>query len=181
LSKTTLWFNYFIIVGPTDDPANASDADTVERAFERIKSAGEADDIDFYSRGDSSGTHLKELAIWDNAGIERPSANSNWYFETGSGMSDTLNVADEKNAYTLSDLGTYLQIKENSGLQLTVLYDEDASLYNPYSYIIVSPEKFDNLNTKAATTFLEFLQEQSTVDLVNNYKVADTVLFTPIP
>lgn len=181
LSKTTLWFNYFIIVGPSDDPANISEAETVEEAFSRLKTAGDIGEIEFFSRGDNSGTNLKELAIWDSSNISLSSTDESWYFETGSGMSATLLVADEKNAYTLSDLGTYLQIKENSGLQLNVLYDGEEALYNPYSYIIVSPDKFDNLNTNAATTFLEFLEEENTIELVNNYKVADTVLFTPIP
>ena len=180
-SKTTLWFNYFIIVGPCDDPANISEAKTVEEAFARLKTAGDDGKIEFYSRGDNSGTNLKELAIWDSSNISLSSTDESWYFETGSGMSATLLVADEKNEYTLSDLGTYLQIKENSGLQLNVLYDGDEGLYNPYSYIIVSPDKFDNLNTKAATTFLEFLEEENTIELVNNFKVADMVLFTPIP
>ncbi|MFV2015150.1 MAG: substrate-binding domain-containing protein [Candidatus Heimdallarchaeota archaeon] len=179
-NRTALWYNFFIVVGPSNDPANISKASTVQQAFERIKISGELGNTKFYSRGDNSGTHLKELEIWKTAGQGEP-VSSDWYFETGLGMSSTLITADTKNGYTLSDLGTFLQIKENSGLKISVLYDNDDTLRNPYSYIIVSPNKFDNLNTKAAFLFLEFLLEESTIELVGNYKVADTVLFTPEP
>lgn len=178
LNKTSLWYNFFVLVGPTNDPANISMASTVQQVFERIRSSGELGKTQFYSRGDNSGTHLKELEVWETAGIEKP-ISSDWYFETGSSMSSTLIIADENNGYTLSDLGTFLQIKENSDLRITVLYDNDDSLRNPYSYIVVSPERFDNLNTKAAFLFLEFLLEESTLELVRDYKVGDTVLFTP--
>ncbi|MCE7736812.1 MAG: tungsten ABC transporter substrate-binding protein [Candidatus Heimdallarchaeota archaeon] len=180
LNKTSLWYNFFVIVGPSNDPANISMASSVQVVFEQIRSSGELGLSQFYSRGDNSGTHLKELEIWENTSVGKPSS-SDWYFETGSGMSSTLIIADESNAYTLSDLGTFLQINENSDLRISVLYDNDDTLRNPYSFIVVSPEKFDNLNTEAAFTFLEFLLEEGTMELVGNYKVADMVLFTPEP
>lgn len=180
LNRTSLWYNFFVIVGPSNDPANISMVSSVQLVFERIRISGELGITQFYSRGDNSGTHLKELEIWETTDGEKP-INSDWYFETGSGMSSTLIIADENNGYVLSDLGTFLQIKENLDLRTSVLYDNDETLRNPYSYIVVSPQKFKNLNTRDAFTFLAFLLEENTRELVGNYKVASTVLFTPEP
>lgn len=180
VNKTTLWYNYFAIVGPSDDPANVSMASSPSEAFTRIYDAGENEEIEFYSRGDSSGTHLKELEIWENASLSVAAENSNWYFETGTGMGSILTISSEKNGYTLTDMGTFLQLKENAEIHLEIQYEGGELLYNPYSYIVVSPIMYSDRNTEFALQFLEFLLEESTMELVNNYKIAGKVLFNPI-
>ena len=129
--------------------------------------------------GDQSGTHVKELSIWENATLDP--IEKDWYEETGNGMSSTITVCNEYLGYTLSDLGTYTQMKGSSDeIQLTSLYTGDNILYNPYSYMIVSPDMYEGLNYVGATELLNFLLDPDTIDLVNNFKMGETVLFTPI-
>ncbi|OLS29171.1 MAG: hypothetical protein HeimC2_01620 [Candidatus Heimdallarchaeota archaeon LC_2] len=180
VNKTTLWFNFFVIVGPSKDPANVSMSSSAREAFVRIYTAGENKKIEFYSRGDLSGTHIKEMEIWENSSLRVSAEDSDWYLETGTGMASTLTISAENNGYTLSDMGTYLQLKENANIKSDIIFDGDQILYNPYSYLIVSPIKFPDRNKEFALLFLEFLLKNSTMELVSNYKIAGKVLFTPI-
>jgi tungstate transport system substrate-binding protein len=151
-------YNYFIIVGPEADPAGISGGNlTPEQAFQKIQQEGKADPdtVKFVSRGDNSGTHGKEKALWKLAGynytadIEGTGATDGWYFETGKGMGDTLVVANEKMAYTLTDKGTFLSYQGDS--DLATLLDTGGSLLNVYTVIIckngVNPEMAQNLVT----------------------------------
>ncbi len=179
INHTTLWFNYFIIVGPESDPAKISQSNSASEVFSKIYEAGELGLAEFYSRGDNSGTHIKELSIWENTSYS-PDISNTWYKETGTGMTATLQVSNENFAYTLSDLGTYTQVNATTGLDLIELYGGDEILFNPYSYALVSPEKYPEVNQEGAMEFLIFLTLPSTVELVRNYQVYETVLFTPI-
>jgi tungstate transport system substrate-binding protein len=154
--RVTWAYNYFIIVGPEDDPAGISGGDlTPEEAFQKIQQEGAADPetVKFVSRGDNSGTHGKEKALWKLGGynytadIEGTGTAAGWYFESGKGMGDTLTVANQLLAYTLTDKGTFLAYK--SKLDLVPLLDTGGSLLNVYSVMIckngVHPEMANNL------------------------------------
>ncbi|MCY3411124.1 MAG: substrate-binding domain-containing protein [Candidatus Heimdallarchaeota archaeon] len=175
INHTTLWYNYFIIAGPVNDPANISHATSAQDAFDRIRETRSP----FYSRGDNSGTHLKEISIWDT--VPNASIETDWYFETGSGMGATLLMANEQNGYVLTDHGTFTSYKADDTIpNLISHYNEDDSLYNPYSYMIISPMKYPDLNTENAKLFLEFLQSDKALAIVRGLKIGDTLLFTPV-
>ena len=130
-------YNYFIIVGPPSDPAGVRGASSALEAFSRIFRAGEMGKAYFVSRGDNSGTNVKELSLWNGAGLNPKGRR--WYLETGSGMGNTLLVANERAAYTLTDVGTYLKFKREGKLPgLEVLYENDEELINVYSIYLVS-------------------------------------------
>lgn len=178
INHTTLWYNYFIIVGPKDDPANINEAHDVFDAMSRICSAGNSDLTSFYSRGDNSGTHIKELSLW----TDQPDCEKyDWYFETGTGMSATLTIANENDGYVLTDLGTYTQLHSTGVLaHLVKLFVQDDALYNPYSYMIISPDIYPDLNTEYAFKFLSFLQSRTAKNIVNDLVIGDIQLFTPV-
>jgi tungstate transport system substrate-binding protein len=157
-ARVTWDYNYFIIVGPEADPAGIGGGNlTPEQAFQKIQIGGKADSdtVKFVSRGDNSGTHGKEKALWKLAGynytadIEGNGTADGWYFETGKGMGDTLVVANEKMAYTLTDKGTFLSYQGD--LDLVTLLDTGGTLLNVYSVMIckngVQPEMAQNLVT----------------------------------
>ena len=160
-------YNYFIIVGPAGDPAGIRNAKSPPEAFSKIYQAGEVGEACFVSRGDNSGTHIKELSIWRAAGLN-PSGKP-WYMETGSGMSTTLLVANERNAYALSDIGTYLKLRSGGRLpNLQILYQGDVDLINIYSVYLVStcgdPER------GLAIEFMDFVSGDGQ-DLIASYGV----------
>jgi len=147
-------YNYFIIVGPKDDPANVSHSSSVIGAFRKIYLAGELGKVKFISRGDRSGTNVRELMIWGLTGLN-PKGKP-WYIETGSGMGKTLLVANEFNAYTLSDIGTFLKFKSEGRIpNLVILYSNDTELINIYSAYIVST--CSSIEKSVANDFIKFL------------------------
>src|SRR2546426_8925868 len=147
-SRLVVMHNDFIIVGPVDDPAGIKAATNAGDAFKKIATA----EALFLSRGDQSGTNTKELSLWTSAGIQ-PSGT--WYQETGQGMGATLNVASDKQGYTLSDRGTYLAQKAN--LDLELLVEGDKALFNQYHVIVVDPKKHSNVNADGARAFASFI------------------------
>ncbi|MCD6591479.1 MAG: substrate-binding domain-containing protein [Thaumarchaeota archaeon] len=160
-------YNYFIIVGPASDPAGVSDAESPLEAFSKIYQAGEAGKACFVSRGDNSGTHVKELSIWRAAGLN-PSGKP-WYMETGSGMSATLLVANERNAYALSDIGTYLKLRSEGRLpNLRILYQGGVDLINIYSVYLVST--CEDPERDLAIEFMDFVVGDGQ-DLIASYGV----------
>lgn len=167
-------YNYFLILGPNDDPAGIKGLPPID-AFKRIYEAGERDEAVFVSRGDNSGTHIRELALWRLAGLDprgRP-----WYIEAGAGMAQTLLVANEKQAYTLSDIGTYL--KFSSRLEnLKPLVTEGDILINIYNAYPVNPEKVQGVDEELAQRFIDFLTSSSGQDLIRNF--SDGKLFKPV-
>jgi len=180
--RHTLWYNYFVIAGPASDPANITTTTTASEAFTHIYEAGRAGKATFYSRGDQSGTNIKEEMIWNQTGYTiNPKAP--WYYATGTGMAATLFTADnDPRGYCLTDVGTFTKLKAGSPpLQKEALFNHDDLLYNPYSYLIINASRtHTSLNTAGAITFLNYLTDPATTKLVSNYKVGNFTLFNPI-
>jgi tungstate transport system substrate-binding protein len=153
--------NDFIIVGPANDPARISNVDSVIEALTRIYNSGST----FISRGDDSGTHKKELALWKSAALDP--AGQAWHLETGQGMGATLTVASEKGAYTLTDRATYLAQREN--LQLEILLEGDPPLLNVYHVITVNPDKWPKLNYEGALAFANFMTDPATQAVIAEF------------
>jgi tungstate transport system substrate-binding protein len=156
------------VVGPQDDPAGIKGADAAADAFTSIAKA----EAPFASRADESGTNTKELSIWEAAGIE---PNGSWYIETGQGMGETLTIASQKQAYTLSDRGTYLA---TDNLDLDLLVEGGKDLLNPYHVIVV---KADGTNRACAQEFSDWITSPQTQDDIGSFGVADygEPLFVP--
>jgi tungstate transport system substrate-binding protein len=168
--RRCVMYNSFVILGPTDDPANVKSANVVEGLKKIAKS-----DSAFISRGDNSGTHKKELYLWNLTNLE---IVGDWYVETGVGMGQTLLVASEKRAYTLSDEATYFSMRD--GLSISVLVSGDRLLLNPYSIIIVNPEKNPNINSKEAQKLAVWLVQNEAQELISNFIKDGEQLFTPL-
>jgi len=171
-SRLVVMHNDFIIVGPVDDPAGIKGATNAGDAFKKIATA----EALFLSRGDQSGTNTKELSLWTSAGIQ-PSGT--WYQETGQGMGATLNVASDKQGYTLSDRGTYLAQKAN--LDLELLVEGDKALFNQYHVIVVDPKKHSNVNAEGARAFASFITSPTVQATIAQFGVKEygQALFIP--
>jgi tungstate transport system substrate-binding protein len=156
--------NDFVILGPASDPAKIKDMKSPAEALKKIVEAKAI----FVSRGDNSGTNQAELAIWKKAGIT-PAKDDAWYLQTGGAMGDTLNVANQKQAYTLSDRGTYLAYKAN--LQMDILVQGDISLLNIYHVITVNPDKWPKVNYNLAKQFADFMVNANTQKIISTFGV----------
>ncbi|MBI1800074.1 MAG: substrate-binding domain-containing protein [Chloroflexi bacterium] len=170
--RALVMHNDFVMVGPANDPAQVRGLAAAE-ALRKIALAGAA----FISRGDQSGTHVKELALWREAGVE-PKGRS-WYQETGAGQGQTLNVASEKGAYALADRGTYLALKK--GLSLEILVEKDNGLSNIYHVMTVNPAKSPKINADGANAFADYLVSPVGQELIRTFGVAQygQPLFVP--
>jgi len=162
--------NDFVLVGPPDDPARVADAPTVDEALARIARAR----TPFVSRGDDSGTHKKERALWRDAGIQPQGA---WYLEAGQGMGRVLQMAGELGAYTLSDRGTWLAMKER--LPLRLLFAGDPRLFNPYGVIAVNPKRHPNVNHSGALALIRWLIGPEGQERIGAFTLEGQPLFTP--
>ena len=169
INKRNVMQNDFVIVGPRNDTADISKATPAE-AFKKIA----ASKSPFISRGDKSGTHQKEQQIWTEAGIN---PEGTWYIETGEGMGSTLQIADDKNAYCLTDRGTFLANESN--IDLVILNEGDDSLYNPYSIIAVNPARHPEVNYVEAMTFIGWVTSPEGQRIIGELKKNGTVLFNP--
>ena len=171
-NREPLMFNYFLILGPPFDPAGVKEAKTSQEAFLKIAKHKAL----FISRGDNSGTHIREKKIWEEAGVK---GERQWYLESGQAMGPTLLIADEKNAFTLSDLATYLSYKKK--LELVPLYwQHDEILYNPYSIIATNPAKHKGINHKDALALINWLTSEEGQRLIGEYRFNNEALFHPI-
>jgi len=155
--------NDFVVLGPPDDPAGVKGTVDAAETFKKIAAKGAL----FISRGDDSGTHKKERAIWQKAGID-PQGRQ-WYQETGQGMGATITVANEKLGYTLSDRGTFLAHAENIDLQ--IVSEGDDMLKNIYHVMQVNPEKFDRINEAGAEAFVRFMIDEETQRIIKHFGV----------
>jgi len=149
VNRRLVMHNDYIVLGPGQDPAKIKGGKGTIEAFKKIASAQAL----FVSRGDNSGTHAKEWALWKAAGINPE--GQKWYQQTGLGMGQTLNVASEKRSYTLSDRGTYLALKKR--LDLDILAEGDAALLNIYHVIEVNPVKWPKVNVAGGKAFADFM------------------------
>lgn len=162
--RALVMHNDFIIVGPSKDPAGIKGKPVVDAL--KLISAGNGT---FISRGDDSGTHKAELALWKKAEYDPKATAPAWYLESGQGMGATLTIASEKSAYTLTDRATYLANKAN--LQLEILVAGDKALLNVYHIITVSPDKWPKVNYDGAMAFLNFMIQPSTQEMIGKFGV----------
>ena len=175
VNRREVMANYFIIVGPENDPAGVKSTDSVEEAFRRIAENGSA----FASRGDDSGTHTKERNIWKTVLGSVPEGKS-WYLESGKGMGETLTIADEKLGYTLSDSGSYLKYSDK--IDLKILFNSESGLlYNSYGIMAVNPEKHPHVNYEGAMKLIEFMTSLEGQKMIGEFtdKLGNK-LFTPL-
>lgn len=179
IERVPFAYNYFLIVGSESDPAGIKGMKP-EDAFKKLADAGVAS---FISRGDESGTHAKEKAIWKSAGFdyEKIRKAGQWYIEAGRGMGPTLLMASEKQGYTLTDAGTFLAFKGK--INLVPIVDKGSILLNVYSVIAVNPEKNPKItiNAEMAKTMVKFLTSPEIQKLIGDYgtKTYGKPLFTP--
>ncbi len=171
VNRHQVMHNDFVVLGPPPDPAGIKDAPEAEVAFQRIANRKTL----FISRGDNSGTHLKELSLWEKGGVNP--VGEEWYKEAGSGMAAALRVADEKRAYILSDRGTYLNYR--SRIDLSVLLQGDPLLHNPYGIIAVNPERFPHVHYKEAMRFIEWIVSPEGQGLIGSFTKEGESLFYP--
>jgi len=157
--------NFFLMLGPKDDPAGAKTAASAVDALKAIYDSGSA----FISRGDDSGTNKKELSLWEKAELDPK--DKPWYEEAGQGMSATLQIANQKDAYTLCDKATYLFSKKN--IELEVIVEDDPDFLNVYSVMLVNPDKFDMVNADGAKAFADFLVSDEVQKLIGEFGVEE--------
>lgn len=166
-------YNYFTIVGPASDPAGITGKNATEALKSVLTYGRNQSAIAWVSRGDKSGTFSKEQSLWTSAGYNQTmmSAETSWYATTGSGMAYTLNVANEKNAYTLSDLGTYLA--QSATTSLTPIISGGKSLLNVYSVMAVNPTKVSNVSYSDAIEFIKWIISDTGQQAVSKYGQAN--------
>jgi tungstate transport system substrate-binding protein len=168
LERVPLMWNDFVIVGPPEDPAGVSDAREATDALLRVSEA----QATFISRGDDSGTHKKELQLWEAIGLGPKGA---WYVEAGQGMGACLTMASEMEAYLLTDRGTFLA--RLNTLDLEILFEGDEKLVNPYAIIAVDPERFPWVNSAGVDRLIEWLVSSRGQRLIDGFRVDGHQLF----
>lgn len=171
--REDVMYNDFVILGPASDPAGIAGMASAAEAFQQIADA----QATFVSRGDKSGTHSKELSIWESAGV---TPEGDWYVSAGQGMGEVLTMSAEQEAYTLSDRATYLARSLN-GIALEILVENDSSLFNPYGVIAVNPEKGAFINADLANNFIDWIISVPVQEQIAQFGVEEfgSPLFTP--
>jgi tungstate transport system substrate-binding protein len=168
VNRRDVMYNDFVILGPPDDPAGVGKAKSAPDAFRAIASKG----IPFISRGDESGTDVKEKEVWAAAGI---APKGSWYIEAGQGMGEVIMMATQKRGYTLSDRGTYIAFRKKT--DLVVLGQGDKNLWNPYGIIAVNPKKHAHVKYDLALKLIDFVTGAEGQSLISGYKVDGEQLF----
>ncbi|MFO1360644.1 substrate-binding domain-containing protein [Plasticicumulans sp.] len=173
VQRFPVMYNDFIVVGPGTDPAGIEGGHDVVAAFRAI--AGKQ--APFASRGDDSGTHKAEQALWKAAGIDVKAASGSWYRETGSGMGPTLNTAAGLPAYALTDRGTWLSFRNRGPLKIVV--EGDKRLFNQYGILLVSPAKFPHVKQADAQAFIDWVISPEGQQAIAGYRINGEQLFFP--
>jgi tungstate transport system substrate-binding protein len=173
IDRRLVMHNDFVIVGPPNDPASLRTQPTLDAVFSKIFSSAAT----FVSRGDDSGTHVKELQLWKNAGLD-PTGQP-WYIETGQGQGFTLSIASEKEGYAITDRGTFLAYKPNVNLE--IVFEGDPLLLNIYHVLTVNPDKFPKVNIEGAKAFSDFITSPQGQQIIAEFGVEQygEPLFTP--
>ena len=169
--RRDIMYNDFVVVGPAGDPANVREATSAKAALNAIAKA----QVDFISRGDDSGTHKKELALWHSAGMN-PTGFGAWYKAVGAGMGAALNTSSGLNAYTLADRASWLNFGNKGDLAL--LFAGDPDMFNQYGYLPVNPARHSHVRNDLAIELETWLTSQPAADLINGYKIDGQGLFT---
>ncbi len=161
VNRQRVMFNDFVIVGPDADPVNLRGAEDATTALHAVQKS----QLTFFSRGDDSGTHKRELSLWEELGADP--TNESWYRETGQGMGETLQIANQLEGYALTDRGTFLALQDV--LDLVVLHEGDDQLLNVYHVMQVNPDRHGGVNTEGAAAFVEFMVEESTQAVIEDF------------
>jgi len=175
VDRREIMYNDFVIVGPTNDPAKIN-GKSIKDALRVLR----VQQATFASRGDNSGTHKKELSLWKAANIQIPE-KENWYVQTGQGMLATINIAAERNGYTMIDRGTYIKYEDNldGNPPLKIAVEGDAVLLNQYSVIAVSPKHCPKVKYDLAMEFINWIAGPQAQLQIKNFKLLGKPLFTP--
>jgi len=172
VKRFDVMYNDFVLIGPTSDPAGVSGKD-IESALKAIQDKA----APFVSRGDKSGTHSAELALWKQAGIDIAATKGPWYREIGQGMGAALNTAGAMNGYVLSDRGTWISFKNRGDLEISV--EGDRRLFNQYGVMLVNPEKFPSVKKEFGQAFIDWLVSTEGQTAIAGYKIDGQQLFFP--
>lgn len=171
VDRFDVMYNDFVLVGPEAEPAGAKNAAGIYESLKNIATAG----APFVSRGDDSGTHRVELRLWTAGEIDP--AEEEWYFSIGQGMGDTLNMANEKLGYALTDRGTFVAMKSN--LEIGIVFEGDAVLFNQYGVMAVNPAEHEQVKYELAKQYIDFLMSEEGQELISAYQVNEETLFFP--
>jgi tungstate transport system substrate-binding protein len=166
-------YNDFVLIGPKADPAKIAGGRDILAALKKVKSAG----APFVSRGDRSGTHIAELALWKLAGIDIEKDKGPWYKDTGQGMGPALNTASAMNAYILADRGTWISFKNRGSLGIVV--EGDKRLFNQYGVMLVNPAKHPNVKKDLGQAFVDWVVSPEGQKAIAGYKIGGEQLFFP--
>ena len=173
VERFDVMYNDFVLIGPARDPAGVKGGQDIAAALTKIASQGAA----FVSRGDKSGTHAAELALWKEAGVDLAAKRGPWYREIGQGMGAALNTAKAMQAYVLADRGTWISFKNKEGL--TIAVEGDKRLFNQYGVIMVNPAKHAWIKTDLSKAFMDYLLSAEGQGAIADYKIEGQQLFFP--
>ncbi|CAG0966572.1 partial Tungstate-binding protein TupA, partial [Geobacteraceae bacterium] len=169
VNRKDVMYNDFVIIGPKNDPAGVARAKSAAEALKLIA----AKQATFVSRGDKSGTHTKELELWKSAGVE---PKGNWYVEAGQGMGPVITMATERQGYTLADRGTYNAFKGQK-TDLTIVFQGEKGLFNPYGIIAVNPKKFPHVKFDLSMKLVDFVTGAEGQKIIADYKAHGEPVF----
>lgn len=170
VERLPVMHNDFVLAGPAADPAAVAAANSLADAMTRIAQSAAG----FISRGDASGTHKKEIALWQAA---RVMPEGEWYLSVGQGMGAVLKITDDRQAYTLSDRGTYLAFKGKT--DLVIVHQGAAELRNPYHVILINPEKHPHIQTALAQKYVDFIRGEQGQRIIREFRISGEQLFIP--
>jgi tungstate transport system substrate-binding protein len=173
VQRFDVMYNDFVVIGPKADPARIKGGKDIVAALKAISNSNSP----FVSRGDKSGTHAAELALWTAAGLDPAAAKPSWYREIGQGMGAALNTAGAMSAYVLSDRGTWISFKNKGDLEIVV--EGDQRLFNQYGVILVSPEKHPTVKKDLGQAFVDWLLSAEGQDAIRSYQIDGQQLFFP--
>jgi tungstate transport system substrate-binding protein len=173
LERFDVMYNDFIIVGPAGDPAGIGGIRDAKAALGKIAGAK----VNFASRGDNSGTHKKEMQLWQASGVDPTAASGSWYRETGSGMGATLNAAVGMAAYALTDRGTWISFKNKGSFR--ILVEGDKRLFNQYGVILVNPQEHPHVKAAEGQAFIDWILGEEGQTAIAGYKLDGKQLFFP--
>ncbi len=173
VERFDVMYNDFVIVGPASDPAGIRGSENVQSAFRKIAD----NEALFASRGDDSGTHKKEMSLWENAGVNAEASGKTWYRSTGSGMGATINTAVGLGAYALTDRATWIGFKNKSDYQ--ILLEGDTVLFNQYGVTLVNENKCPSVNAESGQQFIDWLLSEAAQNKIAQFQIANQKLFYP--
>ena len=163
VDRHDVMYNDFVVIGPSDDPVKINGIKSVPEAFEKIAE----NSYPFVSRGDNSGTNMKELSLWKKINIDPK--GEKWYLDVGQGMAKTQRIANEKRAYTLTDRGTWLATKDKDKLDMIIVLEGDSLLFNQYGVMAVNPEKHKHGKYNEAMKFINWIISEEGQDAIASY------------